>query len=251
MQIILIMFKFAYIAAVYIPYQLFTVTSQVSVLVVHIMKYTHDGVDSLAAQLTLLAHVDHGSGVVDSHHTLGLLLNVEGRLPGVVDVLLGIVGQLGDVRLDEGSARVHLLSDETRVKALHLVAEEPGARALHPAHGREGELKVDHELVEEVLAQDPRDPEVATREEHSDALTSHEVCPAVLAALSDDGVDPGVSGSSLPPRREELVVFIPGELDAERIVHHHVELWRGGPDEEGKVSEEEVLGRLLEESLAL
>ena len=170
-------------------------------LTVHFVQGAHNRVDAFAAQLALVAHFDNWFWVVGPNDASGLLLDIVRCLPRVVDVFAWEIGQLGDVRLDERAAHVHLLPDEARVEALDLIAEESRARALHPTHGRHGELKVDHVLVEEVFPQNPGDPEVTACEKHGNALSGHEMSPTVLATLADDGVDPGVPRATLLPGR--------------------------------------------------
>ena len=58
---------------------------------VHIAKSTHDGLDTLAAKLALLAHIHTGLGVVGANDAPGLLLQVEGSFPGLVYVLGRVV----------------------------------------------------------------------------------------------------------------------------------------------------------------
>ena len=98
-----------------------------SALIVHFVQGAHDAVYAFAAQLALLANVDDWFGVVCPNDASGLLLHIVRGLPRVVDVLARIVGELGDIRLYEHAVHVHLLPDKARIKALHLVAEEPGA----------------------------------------------------------------------------------------------------------------------------
>ena len=227
-----------------------SVTLALSLGAVDSMQSTHDRLDTLAAKLALLTHIDNWLGVVCTDDALRLLLHVRWSFPRVVDVFRGKVAQLGNVRLDESSIHVHLLPNKTRVKALDLVAEEPRARTLHPANGGYGELKIQHVLVEEVFPQDPRYPQVATSEEYSNALSCQEMGPAVLATLSDDGVNPGIPRSPLAPAGQKLVVFVPRKLDAEWVAFHGIKLGGGRSDQEGKVTKEQVLRRLLEELLA-
>ena len=155
--------------------------------------------DPLATELALLAYIHYWPWVISANDATSLFLDVQRSLPRIVDVLTGEIGQLGDIRLDEDAVHIHLLPDEAGVEALHLVAEKPGAGALHPADRGNRQLKVEHVLVEEIFPQDPGDPEIPSGKEHSDALPSHEVGPAILAALSDDGVDPGVPCLALLP----------------------------------------------------
>ena len=197
-----------------------------SLITVHVVQCTHNGVDTFATELALFTDVYHRIGVVGAYDAPSLFLHVRRGLPWIVDVFGGVVAQFGDVRLDKGAVEVHLLPDEARVKTLDLVAEEAGARALHPADGRDGELEIEHVLVEEIFPQDPGDPQVATGEEHSDALTCHEMGPAVFTTLAHNGVDPRVSGPPLTPSGEEFVVGVPRKLDAERVALHDVKLGR-------------------------
>ena len=44
--------------------------------------------------------LDNGGRVVHPHDATGLLLDLGGGLPGLVDVLHGVVGELGHVLLD-------------------------------------------------------------------------------------------------------------------------------------------------------
>ena len=74
--------------------------------------------------------------------------------------------------------------------------------------------------------------------------------PAVLTALSDYGVNPGVPSLAFTPEKEELLVLVPRQLDAQRVAAHDVKLRQGGANEEGKLTEQQVLGHLLEEGLA-
>ena len=214
------------------------------------MQSRHDALNTFATELALLAHLHNRCWVVFTDDTTSCLLNIGRGFPGLVDVLSGEVTQLRNVGLDERTIHVHLFANEAGVEALNLVTEEPTAGALHPANGGNRELKIQHELLEEILPQHPGDPEVAASEEDSDALSGKEMGPSILSALTNDGVDPGVARLALSPRLEVVVILIPGQLDAEGVAVHQVKLGGRGPDKEGKLPEEKILGELLEESLA-
>ena len=103
--------------------------------------------------------------------------------------------------------------------------------------------------MEEISAENPRDPQIAASEEYSDALSCHKMGPAVLTTLAHNGIDPRIACSPFPPGSQQLFIDIPGMLDAERVALHGIEFRCARPNNEGEITEEQVFGHLLKECL--
>ena len=157
-----------------------------------------------------------------------------------MDVLCWEIFELRDVGLDEVAFHVHLFANCARIVAFNLVAEESTARALHPAGAGDWKLKVKHELLEELLPVNPRDPKVAASQKHSNALAGKEVSPPLLTNLTKDSINPRIASLTIPPCLEILGNTVPRQLNACRIALHHIKVGIGEARQKSKLTPSSV-----------
>ena len=100
---------------------------------INVVQSRHDALNALAAELPLGTGLHNWLWIVYTNDAPSLLLNVEGSCPWLVNVFGWEVFEFGDVGLDVVTFKIHLLANQARIVALHLVTEEPAAGALHPA----------------------------------------------------------------------------------------------------------------------
>ena len=218
---------------------------------IYFIQSGHNGLNAFATQLFLIANIHYWFWIVHANDTACFLLDVQGSVPWLVDVFSRKILELSYIGLDVLAIHVHLLTYPTWVVALNLVTEEPTASTLHPAHRRERLLKVQHKLLEELLAQYPGQPHVTSCQKDSNTLTPQEVCPTFLTALADDCIDPWEAGLTLSPCFKILWVIIPRKLNAHWVAFHLIKVRSEVSHNKGKLSKKKVFGQLLKQSMAL
>ena len=214
---------------------------------IQFIQSSHNGLNAFAAQLFLIANIHYWFWILHANDTACFLLDIQGSLPWLMDVFSRKRLELWYIDLDVLAIQVHLLTYHTWVVALNLVAEEPAARALHPAHRRERLLKVQHKLLEELIAQYPGQPHATSRQKDSNTLTPQEVCPTFLTALADDCIDPWEASPTLSPSFKILWVIIPRKLNARWVAFYLIKVRSEVTHKKGKLTKKKVFSHILEQ----
>ena len=109
--------------------------------------------------------VNDGSGIICPYDAAGCLLDREWGLPWLIDILAGILLELGKILLDVITLLVGLLPESHWTVHSEKLVKESASRKPHPVSGIETPISVKEILFKNFLSLFPGLPEVAPCQE--------------------------------------------------------------------------------------